>query len=43
MNVGEDDDEQSYWFWGEEIGYKLQTPLGGGNYRLLIDGTRPGF
>ena len=43
MQVGENDDLRSYHFYGAQIGYKLNTSLGEGNYRLVIDGTSKDF
>jgi hypothetical protein len=34
MNVGENDDGNNYHFFAGQIGYKLNTMLGKGNYRL---------
>jgi len=35
MNVGENDDGNNYNFFAGQIGYKLKTSLGEGNYRLI--------
>jgi porin len=35
MNVGENDDGNNYNFFGAQIGYKLSTALGEGNYRVI--------
>jgi porin len=35
MNVGENDDGNNYNFFAAQIGYKLSTSLGEGNYRLI--------
>jgi hypothetical protein len=35
MNVGENEDDNNYNFIGSQIGYKLHTSLGEGNYRLI--------
>jgi porin len=35
MNVGENDDGNNYNFFAGQIGYKLNTSLGEGNYRLV--------
>jgi porin len=35
MNVGENDDGNNYHFFGAQIGYKLSTAMGEGNYRLI--------
>jgi porin len=39
MNVEENDDGNPYRFIGLQVGYRVDTPLGEGNYRLLLDGT----
>lgn len=43
MNVGANDDGNSYWFWGAQIAYQVTTKLGKGNYRVVIDGTSRDF
>ena len=43
MNVGENDDGNSYHYFAGKIGYKLNTSLGEGNYRLIVDGTSKQF
>ena len=43
MNVGENDDGDSYHFYGVQLGYTLNTPLGEGNYRVIIDRTSKRF
>ncbi len=35
MNVGENDDGNNYNFFAAQLGYKLNTSLGEGNYRLI--------
>ncbi len=35
MNVGENDDGNNYNFYAAQFGYKLNTSLGEGNYRLI--------
>jgi porin len=37
MNVGENDDGNNYNFFGAQLGYHVNTPLGEGNYRLLAN------
>jgi porin len=39
MNVGENDDGNAFDFVGMQVGYRADTPLGEGNYRLVVDGT----
>ena len=43
MNVGENDDGNNYNFWGVQGGYTVETDLGEGTYRILIDGTSAAF
>jgi hypothetical protein len=43
MNVGENDDGDSYHFYGVQLGYTLSIPLGEGNYRVIIDRTSKQF
>jgi porin len=43
MNIGENDDGDNYHFFAGQIGYKLNTSLGEGNYRLIVDGTSKQF
>jgi porin len=43
MNIGENDDGNNYNFFAGQIGYKLNTSLGEGNYRLIVDGTSEQF
>jgi len=43
MNVGENEDGNSYHFFAGQIGYKLNNSLGEGNYRLIVDGTSKQF
>lgn len=38
MMIGND-----YTFWGVQLSYTLETPLGEGTYRLLVDGTSDDF
>jgi porin len=37
MNVGENDDGNNFNFYGVQLGYKLTTSLGEGNYRLIAN------
>jgi porin len=43
MNVGENDDGNNYNFFGAQFGYRLDTSLGEGNYRLMVHGTSKDF
>jgi porin len=43
MNVGENDDGHNYNFFGAQIGYRLNTALGEGNYRLIGELTSKEF
>jgi hypothetical protein len=43
MQVGENDEGNSYNFYGVQVGYTLETPLGEGNYRILADTTSDDF
>lgn len=43
MNIGENDDGNSYHFFAGQIAYRLETSLGEGNYRVIIDGTSKQF
>jgi hypothetical protein len=36
MNVGENDDGNNYHYFAGQLGYKLNTNLGEGNYRLVV-------
>ena len=42
MNVGRADAD-SFEFFGVEAGYRLDTPLGPGNYRVLLESSSPDF
>ena len=39
MKVNENDDGNDFTFYGTQLGYTLQTELGEGNYRVLVDRT----
>ena len=39
MNVGENDDGNNYNFFAAQLGYKVSTSLGEGNYRLIVQTT----
>ncbi len=43
MNVGENDDGQNYNFFSAQVGYRLETGLGEGNYRLVGVATSEAF
>jgi porin len=43
MNIGENDDGSSYNYFAAQTGYKLNTSLGEGNYRLIADATSKEF
>jgi len=43
MNVGENDEGNSYHFYGAQLGYALSSPLGEGNYRVIVDRTSKQF
>jgi hypothetical protein len=43
MNVNENDDGNDYTFYGAQLGYTLQSALGEGNYRVLVDRTSKDF
>jgi porin len=43
MRVEENDEGNSYNFYGVQAGYSIETALGAGNYRVLIDATSDDF
>lgn len=43
MQVGENDEGRSYHFYGVQVGYTLETPIGKGTYRVLVDATSDDF
>lgn len=43
MDIGENDDGNNYHFYAFQLGYTLETSLGEGNYRLIVDGTSKEF
>jgi hypothetical protein len=43
MQVGENDEGKAYQFYGLQAGYTLQTPVGEGTYRVLVDATSDDF
>ncbi len=43
MQVGKNDEGNAYNFYGIQVGYTLETPLGEGTYRVLVDATSDDF
>jgi hypothetical protein len=43
MQVGENDEGKAYHFYGGQVGYTLETCLGHGTYRILVDVTSDDF
>ncbi|MGF1615158.1 MAG: carbohydrate porin [Gammaproteobacteria bacterium] len=43
MNVGENDDGNSFWYYGLQLGYTLATGFGEGNYRVIFSGANERF
>lgn len=43
MNVAENDDGNNFNFWGVQAGYRLDSTLGIGNYRVILAGTSSAF
>ena len=43
MNIGENDDGNGYGFYGVQLGYSVNTGLGEGNYRVMVDTTTEDF
>jgi len=43
MQVGENDEGNAYNFYGIQAGYTLETPLGEGTYRVILDATSDDF
>lgn len=43
MQVGENDEGKAYNFYGVQVGYTLETPIGEGTYRVLVDTTSDDF
>jgi hypothetical protein len=43
MDVGENDDGNSFSFYGVQAGYRVNNQLGAGNYRLVIAGASDDF
>ena len=43
MNVGENDDENNYNYYGIQFSYSLKSELGEGNYRVILNTTSDDF
>ena len=43
MNVGENDDAENYNFYGIQLSYSMESELGEGNYRLIMNTTSEDF
>jgi hypothetical protein len=43
MQVGENDEGRSYHFYGVQVGYTIETPIGKGTYRIIADATSDDF
>ncbi|MBA3037185.1 MAG: carbohydrate porin [Desulfobacterium sp.] len=43
MQIGENDEGKSYHFYGAQVGYTIDTPLGEGTYRVMFDATSDKF
>lgn len=43
MNVGENDDGNNYNYYAGQLGYRIGTPLGEGNYRVMYSETSREF
>jgi len=43
MDIGENDDGNNYSFYGLQAGYRINTRLGVGQYRVVITGTSADF
>jgi Carbohydrate-selective porin, OprB family len=43
MNIGENDDGNSFWYYGLQLGYRVATSLGEGNYRVIFSGASDDF
>ncbi|MFC1823725.1 porin [Thermodesulfobacteriota bacterium] len=43
LSVAENDEGNSYRFYGLQLGYTLKTSLGEGNYRVIVDATSKDF
>jgi len=43
MNIGENDDGNNFNFFGGQLAYTLESSIGEGHYRVLIDGASKAF
>jgi len=43
MQIGENGDGNRFTFWGAQLGYRVETRWGVGNYRVLVAGTSDDF
>jgi len=43
MNISENDDGNSFNYYGLQLGYTLKTSMGDGNYRILLGATSKDF
>lgn len=43
MNIGENDNGNSFNFWGAQLAYQAETSLGVGNYRAILVGASSDF
>ncbi len=43
MQVGENDEGNAYNFYGVQVGYTIETPIGKGTYRVLANATSDDF
>jgi porin len=43
MNIGENEIGNNWHYWGAQIGYTINTALGEGTYRLIVDTTSKQF
>jgi hypothetical protein len=43
MQVGKNDEGNAYQFYGIQVGYTFETPVGEGTYRVLVDATSDDF
>ncbi|MFH2043542.1 MAG: carbohydrate porin [Pseudomonadota bacterium] len=43
MQIGENDESKAYQFYAAQVGYTIETPLGEGNYRIMLDATSDDF
>ncbi|MGB5158285.1 carbohydrate porin [Desulfobacterium sp. N47] len=39
MQIGKNDEDKSYHFYGAQVGYTIETPIGEGTYRVMFDTT----